>query len=80
MDGEELTYDKHSPLGGGRSSNVYKGDLHGKVVAVKVLSEEVQGDVGAFVDSIPICTKSVCRACLNASSLGRLLTMKMLQR
>ncbi|KAF9029710.1 hypothetical protein BDZ89DRAFT_1159683 [Hymenopellis radicata] len=44
MDGEELTYDKHSPLGGGRSSHVYKGDLHGKIVAVKVLPEEVQGD------------------------------------
>ncbi|KAK0493502.1 hypothetical protein EDD18DRAFT_1356424 [Armillaria luteobubalina] len=38
---EDITYDKESRLGGGRSSNVCKGTLGGSIVAVKVLSEEV---------------------------------------
>ncbi len=42
---EDLTYDKESRLGGGRSSSVCKGTLDGGIVAVKILSEEVPPDV-----------------------------------
>lgn len=41
---EDITYDKESRLGGGRSSSVCRGTLGGGIVAVKVLSEEVAPD------------------------------------
>ncbi|KAK0199651.1 kinase-like domain-containing protein [Desarmillaria ectypa] len=41
---EDLTYDKDSRLGGGRTSSVFKGTLNGGIVAVKVLSAEVSPD------------------------------------
>ena len=45
MNSDELKYDKQSPLGGGRTGNVFIGETNGKVVAVKVLPEKASGDV-----------------------------------